>query len=208
VLLEEEAGPINEQQRKFLTITKQSATRLNLLISDLLDISRIESGRLNLEMVTISMHELLNHTVENLKSMAQNKQLQLRLTCPPVLPTVLGDASRLQQVIDNLISNAIKFTDKGGVIDIVGEDKSDGVKISVKDSGIGMSQADQEKVFDMFYQADASMRRSTGGAGLGLAIARGIVALHGGKIWVESELGKGATFQFVIPTNKAQKAAA
>jgi signal transduction histidine kinase len=88
------------------------------------------------------------------------------------------------------------------------EDKGDCVKISVSDSGIGLSKDDQEKVFDMFYQADASMRRSTGGAGLGLAIARGIVVLHGGQIWVESDPGKGATFSFVLPLHKSQKAAA
>jgi signal transduction histidine kinase len=208
VLLEGEAGPINEQQKKFLTITKQSANRLNILIGDLLDISRIESGRMNLDMGTLSMVEVLQHSAQDLKSIADKKGVDLQFDVPAVLPTVWGDPSRLQQVIDNLISNAVKFTDKAGRVRVSAEDKGDCIKISVSDSGIGLSKDDQEKVFDMFYQADASMRRSTGGAGLGLAIARGIVVLHGGQIWVESELGKGATFSFVLPHHKTQKAAA
>lgn len=206
VLLEGEAGPITEQQKKFLTITKQSATRLNILISDLLDISRIESGRMNLNMGIVSMIDVLQNCVRDLKAMAETKGLTLKLDGPDMLNDVWGDPSRLQQVVDNLVSNAIKFTDRGGSVQVHVEDKGDAVKISVVDSGIGLSKPDQEKVFDMFYQADASMRRSTGGAGLGLAIARGIVVLHGGQIWVESEPGKGATFSFVLPYHKAQKA--
>jgi signal transduction histidine kinase len=208
VLLEGEAGPINEQQKKFLTITKQSATRLNILIGDLLDISRIESGRMNLDMGMLSMVEVLQRSAQDLRGAADKKGISLQLDCPAVLPTVWGDPSRLQQVIDNLVSNAIKFTDKDGRVRVAGEDKGDCIKVSVSDSGIGLSKDDQEKVFDMFYQADASMRRSTGGAGLGLAIARGIVVLHGGQIWVESELGKGATFCFVLPHHKNQQVAA
>jgi signal transduction histidine kinase len=150
----------------------------------------------------------LQHSAQDLKSIADKKGVDLQFDVPAVLPTVWGDPSRLQQVIDNLISNAVKFTDKAGRVRVSAEDKGDCIKISVSDSGIGLSKDDQEKVFDMFYQADASMRRSTGGAGLGLAIARGIVVLHGGQIWVESELGKGATFSFVLPHHKTQKAAA
>jgi signal transduction histidine kinase len=143
-----------------------------------------------------------------LRASAEKKGVQLQLDCPAALPIVWGDPSRLQQVIDNLISNAIKFTDKDGKVRVIGEDKGDCIKVSVVDSGIGLSKEDQEKVFDMFYQADASMRRSTGGAGLGLAIARGIVVLHGGQIWVDSELGSGAAFSFVLPHHKSQQAAA
>lgn len=208
VLLEEEAGPISEQQRKFLGIAKQSASRLNLIISDLLDVSRIESGRLNLEMGECSLHDILQTSFEGLKASAAIKGLQLRLHSLPALPEIWGDPSRLQQVVDNLVSNAIKFTDCGGEIDVIGEEKGDFLQVSVRDTGPGLSSEEQSKVFDMFYQADASTRRSAGGAGLGLAIARGIVNMHGGQIMVQSEKGQGATFTFLIPRKKAQKKAA
>ena len=208
VLLDEEAGAISDQQRKFLGIAKQSATRLNLIISDLLDVSRIESGRLNLEMGECSLHEILMACFEGLKAGAANKAIQLRLHSLPTLPTIWGDPSRLQQVVDNIVSNAIKFTERGGEIDIIGEEKGDFIQVSVRDTGPGLSIPEQEKVFDMFYQADASTRRSAGGAGLGLAIARGIVNMHGGQISVQSEKGKGATFIFLIPRRREQKKAA
>lgn len=207
VLLEEEAGPLNDQQRKFLTITKQSATRLNLLISDLLDISRIEMGRLNMAMDVCDMNEILERCVYDLKSVAAGKGITLDLQVAASLPDVLVDANRIQQVIDNLISNAIKFTERGGQINVMSEDKGDFVQVSVRDTGRGMTTEEQNRVFDMFYQADASTRRPAGGAGLGLAIARGIVVMHGGQIVVESEAGIGSTFSFVIPRHKEKKAA-
>lgn len=207
VLLEEEAGPLNDQQRRFLGITKQSADRLNLLISDLLDVSRIESGHLNLVMGVHSMVDIIEQSIENLHASALTKGIELRLHCQSNVPDIWGDPSRLQQVVDNLLSNAIKFTPSAGFIEVSCVEKGDCILVSIHDSGIGLSLQDKEKVFDMFYQADASTRRATGGAGLGLAIARGIVAIHGGEIWVESELGQGATFSFMIPRHKAQKAA-
>ena len=208
ILLDEEAGPLVDQQRKFLGIAKQSATRLNLIISDLLDVSRIESGRLNLEMGECSLYEILQASYEGLKASAQNKAIQLRLHALPTLPLIWGDPSRLQQVVDNIVSNALKFTERGGEIDVIGEEKGDFLQVSVRDTGPGLSTDEQEKVFDMFYQADASTRRSAGGAGLGLAIARGIVNMHGGQISVQSEKGKGATFSFLIPRKREQKKAA
>jgi signal transduction histidine kinase len=207
VLLDEEAGPLNEQQKRFLTITKQSSHRLNFLISDLLDISRIEAGKLNLEMEACSLREILQKSVEGLKKTAVEKKIQLALDDSAALPNIWGDPSRLQQVSDNLISNAIKFTPSGGTIRVSAAEKGDFIKVSVTDNGPGLSLEEQEKVFDMFYQADASTRRSNGGAGLGLAIARGIISMHGGQLWVESVKGTGSTFSFMVPRNKAQKAA-
>jgi len=207
VLLEEEAGPVNEQQRKFLKITKQSADRLNVMISDLLDISRIEAGRLNLQMGTMELAEILQKSVEGLRKNADVKNVRLVFQPCPAPPPVWGDPSRLQQVIDNLISNAIKFTPPEGQITVGVEEKGDCIQVSVSDTGIGLSADEQKRVFDMFYQADASARRSKGGAGLGLAIAKGIITMHGGQIWVASEKDKGATFSFMIPRSKIQKAA-
>jgi signal transduction histidine kinase len=207
VLLDEEAGPITEQQRKFLGIAKQSAVRLNIIISDLLDISRIESGRLNLEMAVCYLSDILKTSTEGLMSSANSKGITLMINTPGKLPPVFADASRVQQVIDNLISNAIKFTEKGGWVKVSLEEKGDLFQVSVSDNGAGLSPAEQSKVFDMFYQADASTRRSASGAGLGLAIARGIVVMHGGQITVQSEKGQGSTFSFTIPRHKLQQAA-
>ena len=207
VLLDEEAGPVNEQQRKFLSISKQSAVRLNGIISDLLDISRIQSGRLNLDMGECSVYDLLWKTVEKLKEAAHKKGLQVRLQAAVTLPAAWGDAARLQQVTENLISNAIKFTDAGGEIDVFGEEKGDFLQVSVRDTGPGLTEEEQSRVFDMFYQADTSNRRSAGGTGLGLAIAKGILMMHGGQLLVHSEKGKGATFSYLVPRRKSQKAA-
>jgi len=207
VVLDEEAGPLGEQQKKFLGIAKGSAIRLNALISDLLDVSRIESGRLQLEMSECSIYEILREVMEQAKPAALGKFLQFRLQANIMLPPVWGDVGRLRQVVDNLVSNAIKFTDRGGEIDVFAEEKGDFIEISVRDTGPGLTLAEQEKVFDIFYQADTSNRRTAGGTGLGLAIARGVVVMHGGQLRVFSEKGKGATFSFLVPRRRAQIAA-
>jgi signal transduction histidine kinase len=207
VVLDEEAGPLAEQQKKFLGIAKGSAIRLNALISDLLDISRIESGRLQLEMEECAIYDLILDVVEKSKPAAHAKSLQLRVQANVRLPEVWADSTRLSQVLDNLISNAVKFTDRGGEIDVFAEEKGDFVEVSVRDTGTGMTPEEQEKIFDIFYQADTSKTRSAGGTGLGLAISRGIVVMHGGQLRVSSEKGKGATFSFLIPRRKAQLAA-
>lgn len=207
VLLDGEAGSLTDEQRKFIGIAKQSADRLNLLIGDLLDISRIEAGRLNLAMETCSLHDILTRSVQNLESAAQAKNLRLECRSSSALPTVWADPNRIQQVVDNLIANAIKFTEKDGSVEVSTEEKGDFVQVSVRDTGPGLAPEDQKRVFDMFYQVDASARRKAGGAGLGLSIAHGIITLHGGQLWVESELGKGSTFKFVLPRSKERKAA-
>jgi signal transduction histidine kinase len=207
VILEEEAGPISESQRKFLTIAKQSADRLNALISDLLDISRLKSGRLNLDMGECDLFGLLKETFDRGKEVGEKKGIAVRFQAVPQLPRVWGDQKRLQQVLDHLISNALKFTEKGGAVDVICEENGDSIKVSVRDTGPGLSPEEQKQVFDMFYQVDASARRSAGGAGLGLTIAYGLISMHGGQLWVESEKGKGSTFSFVIPRLKENKAA-
>jgi len=202
VLLEEEAGPITSAQRKFLSIAKQSADRLNVLISDLLDVSRIESGRLNLDMSVCSLFEILQKSVESLTKVAEVKKIRIQFDSSAQLPDVWADPNRLQQVLDNIISNAIKFTQHEGLVCVSTVDKGDGILVAVKDNGPGIDAVEKEKIFDMFYQVDASTRRSNGGAGLGLAIAYGIVSMHGGKLMVESQKGKGTEFKFIIPRYK------
>lgn len=207
VLLDGDAGPINDAQTRFLSIAKQSADRLNVLISDLLDISRIESGRLNLEMRECSLLEIISESLQGLRSAAEAKQIKVGYQETPALPLVWCDPSRLQQVVDNIVSNAIKYTPHGGTVEVVTCDKGDVVQVSVRDNGPGIDAEEQKKIFDMFYQVDASARRTTGGAGLGLAIANGIVSMHGGKLWVDSEKDHGTTFTFAIPRHKGRNAA-
>jgi signal transduction histidine kinase len=207
VVLDNEVGSLTEEQRKFLTIAKVSADRLNLLIGDLLDISRIEAGRMNLVMENCSLADILSRSVTGLASAANAKRISLVLSAVPVSPPVWIDPNRIQQVVDNLIANAIKFTEIDGKVEIVMDERGDAVQVSVKDTGPGLAPDDQKRVFDMFYQVDASARRKAGGAGLGLSIAHGIISLHGGQLWVESELGKGSTFKFMLPRSKQQKAA-
>lgn len=207
VLFDGEAGPLTDSQKKFLSIAKQSATRLNVLISDLLDISRIESGRLNLDMTHCLLFEIIQKSVVEIKSSAEAKEIKIQFQAMPFSSDVWGDANRLQQVVDNLLSNAIKFTPHGGLIEVISEDKGDGIQVSVKDNGPGIEETEKKKIFDMFYQVDASSRRSAGGAGLGLAIANGIISMHGGRIWVDSEKGKGTTFTFIVPRYKMGKVA-
>lgn len=207
VILDGDTGPITDDQKKFLNIAKQSADRLKLLISDLLDISRIEAGRFQMDMGSCSLFDVLHSSVEGLKAQAAMKNIQLRFESNPTLPSIWGDPTRLLQVIDNLITNAIKFTSADAHIDVSSELLGDCIQVSVKDQGPGLVKENLDKIFDLFYQVDASSKRRAGGVGLGLAIARGIVSLHGGRIWVESEPGQGCTFKFTVPLHKSQKAA-
>jgi len=207
VLLEGEAGPINEDQKKFLTIAKQSSDRLKIIISDLLDISRLESGRFAMDMGECSLLKIIQTSVDELKASALMKEIQIRTNATSALPQIWGDQARLEQVLSNLIMNAIKFTPESGIVDVTTSVRSDGVEVTVRDNGPGLAPDQLEKVFDMFYQVDATARRKVGGVGLGLAIARGIISLHGGKIWVESEPGRGSAFKFIIPKSNVQQAA-
>ena len=202
VVLQGEAGPLNSQQEKFLQIADQSTDRLTVLISDLLDISRIESGKLTVRMEQVDPKALIEEVVRNIAGEAQKKGLTLKAELPAILPLINADRDRLRQVFDNLILNSIKFTPSGGRIDVAAVDKGDYLMFSVKDSGIGISSRDQQRIFEKFYQAETGTTRSTAGAGLGLAIVKSIIEFHGGQIWVESEPGMGSTFTFLIPRAK------
>ena len=207
VVLEEEAGPLTAEQRKFLKIAKSASDRLNFLIGDLLDISRIESGRLQLEMDVCPIYDVLRACYETLAPSANAKGLRIEFEASPFLPTVWGDRNRLYQVVDALVSNAIKFTEPGGTVRVTAADKADAVQVDVIDTGPGLTPEEQKRVFDKFYQVDSSNRRASGGAGLGLSIAQGIVAMHGGRLWVESQKGKGSRFVLFVPRSKAKQAA-
>jgi signal transduction histidine kinase len=175
------------------------------LINDVLDLSKIEAGQFRLSLADYSVEELANGVYISVESLAAEKNLGLRIAVPPGLPPARGDERRLAQALFNLVGNAIKFTDAGEVR-IVVEAKEDSYKFSVEDTGPGIDEADQSKIFQEFQQVDNSITKTKGGAGLGLAIVKRIVEMHGGRIWIESRLGHGATFSFLVPARLEQQA--
>jgi two-component system sensor histidine kinase/response regulator len=194
-------SPLTESQREFLGMAKSSADALLSIVNDILDFSKIEAGRLELEAARFNLGDALWSTVSALAVRAEQKGLELIVRLAPEVPQFLvGDAARLRQVLINLVGNAIKFTEVGEIVVTVGiasrVDVAIELQFSVSDTGIGISPDKQAVIFDAFTQADASTTREFGGTGLGLAISSRIVAAMGGRIWVESEVGRGSTFSF------------
>lgn len=205
LLLEEEAGKVNQTQREFLRIVKQNNDRLVSLINDLLDVSRIESGRVHLKIKPQNINDILIEVIDTFKTLANQKKQILKFKNLNNLPDVAADRDRLSQVVTNLISNAIKYTPTGGTIEIEAKRKNGMIEVYVTDTGIGISTEDQESLFTKFFRVDTSLTRDVGGTGLGLSICKTIIELHGGKIWVNSMLGKGSAFAFSIPSYETVK---
>jgi signal transduction histidine kinase len=168
------------------------------LINDVLDLSKIEAGQINLTLTDYSVKDIVYNVYSAVESLANNKNISLKVDIAPELPQARGDERRLTQVLFNLVGNAIKFTDDGEVA-IKASSSNGSVTVAVHDTGPGISAADQEKIFEEFQQADSSTTKEKGGTGLGLAIAKRIVEMHGGRLWVESQVGQGATFSFMVP---------
>jgi CheY-like chemotaxis protein/HPt (histidine-containing phosphotransfer) domain-containing protein len=195
---------LNRQQREFLNIVAESGEVLLRLINDILDLSKIEAGKVILERTPFDLEELIGDTMKSMAIRAHSKDLELTYFIRPQVPNILeGDGDRLRQVVVNLISNAIKFTDSGEVSldihrDSVVDDKVF-LHFTVSDTGIGIAPNKQTLIFEMFEQADSTITRRYGGTGLGLTISSHLVKLMGGKIWVQSELDKGSTFHFTVP---------
>ncbi len=198
-LLDRIPGPLNERQDRYLTRMRDNTDRLTRLINDLLDLSRIDRGRtdlLQLSLAKIQVRSVVAETVEALRPVADESALKLTMTGEDV--QAMADRDRLAQVVTNLVHNAIKFTDAGGEVTV--EVRSDGqgqVITSVRDTGRGIPEEDCDKIFDRFYQVRADAPRQAG-TGLGLPIAKELVELQGGTIWVESEVGAGSTFTFTL----------
>ncbi|RPI49638.1 MAG: sensor histidine kinase, partial [Acidobacteria bacterium] len=190
-------GPTLESGfRESAETIKLAATRMNHLIEDLLDVARVEAGRLTIERSRLPAGQVASDAFAIQRVRASSAGLELRLDLPEELPEVWADRDRLLQVFDNLIGNAIKFTAAGGFITIGAASRDDHVLFWVGDMGPGIAVEDQPHLFDRFWQARSARR---GGAGLGLSIVRGIVEAHGGSVWVESAPGQGSTFVFTIP---------
>ena len=198
LILDDIFGEVPEAIRETLERIKSNGQHLLGLINDVLDLSKIEAGQLTLSLGDYAMDEVVHAVVSAVESLAAGKKLGFEATVAPDLPPGRGDERRLTQVLLNLAGNAIKFTDAGKVtIDAQAADAS--FVVSVTDTGPGISEADQLKIFEEFQQADSSSTRTKGGSGLGLSISRRIVELHGGRLWVESMLGHGSTFSFTVP---------
>jgi two-component system phosphate regulon sensor histidine kinase PhoR len=186
-------------RRRFVEIIREHATRLARLTEDLLKLSRIEAGQLKLEFRPVSVTQLIESCVETAQLKAVPRRLALDVRLPDELPAVRGDANSLQEVLQNLLDNALQYTPAGGKIEVSALCSDSRVIVTVADTGIGIPQAEQERIFERFYRVDAARSREAGGTGLGLSIARHIMEAHGGRLWVESAVAEGSRFHFSIP---------
>ena len=193
-----DAGPVTDTQHEFLGIVESNVERLTVLINDILDMERMESGKFQLLKEPQDLREILRECRETLLLLAHHKGLDLRLKIPDRIPPVLGERARLIQIFTNLISNAIKYTNWGHV-EIQVEPKDFAVLVRVSDSGIGIPSEEQGKLFEKFYRTDAGLASREKGTGLGLAITRRLVEAHGGTVSVESEAGRGSVFTVSLP---------
>ncbi len=194
-LKERATGEAGEQ----VEIVLQSALRLRSLIDDMINLRHIETGEAELELERLSLNELVTTITAEFASLAEAKRQSIGIRLAPQPPMVEADRQKLHLVLANLLSNAIKFTPEGGRIQVEVETKGNEVWVSVRDTGIGIPPREQERIFDRFYQVEPSLTRRFEGMGLGLSIAKGMVELHGGRIWVESVEGMGSSFTFALP---------
>ena len=193
------SGKLNEDQRKFLLKSKHNVTVLNQLVNEMLDLSKIDVEQTQLEKSSCNMKDVIEDVVYNFASVAEAKHLTLESNVSNDLPSIMIDGNKVARVLKNLINNAIKFTNQGGIIvSCVYEEAHKCVKVCLEDSGQGVREEDQKKLFQKFEQVGDSQNYA-GGTGLGLAISQEIINLHGGKIWVESQYGKGSRFYFALP---------
>jgi PAS domain S-box-containing protein len=186
-----------------LTLIRQAALQMDRLIQDLLDVTRVETGRLHLETTPVRAGEVLDTALDTLRPLISDAGLELNEEIPDTLPIVSVEEQRIAQVLSNLVGNSIKATPRGGRITVAAREDDGTVRVSVKDTGRGIPADQLPHVFDRFWQSASSTIRSRG-AGLGLPIARGIVEAHGGRMWAESEAGRSATFYFTIPVVRSQ----
>jgi signal transduction histidine kinase len=202
VLLQRMFGELNDRQAEYLQDIVSSGRLLLSLINDILDLSKVEAGRMELELTPFSLVAALNNAVTLVRERAQSHGIKLELEVAPELDTVVADERKLKQVIVNLLSNAVKFTPDGGTVRLRAERENGEIRLAVEDTGIGIAPADQARVFEEFQQASHRTERSREGTGLGLTLSKRMVELHGGTIRLESEVGKGSTFTVALPPLK------
>lgn len=198
LVLDEEAGELNAEQRRFLQAVERNSGRLLRLVGDLLFVAQADAGRLSLEQAKVDLAGLAADCVEGAAPAAAEKSITLVLDATPV-PAFVGDRGRLAQVLDNLVSNALKFTPEGGTVEVSTKLTGNRVSIEVSDTGIGIPVADQPRLFERFFRSSVAEDQAIPGTGLGLAIVKAIVEAHGGEIMLDSKEGRGTTFRVDLP---------
>jgi PAS domain S-box-containing protein len=199
ILSQEVIGSVNQRQKDLLIAAKDDSERLRKLVKELLDLSKLESGKYEMKKEFVDFRRLVTDAVRPLSLPFEEKHIRLELTIPEHLPAFSADSHQLAWVITNLLSNALRYTDTGGKVQLTAREEKQGLFVTVADTGHGISQENLETVFDKFVQVKSSTETTPGSVGLGLAIAREVVEAHGGRIWVESQVGIGSTFFFTIP---------
>jgi PAS domain S-box-containing protein len=202
ILQEGIAGELEEKQLGYVEHINKSGKHLLEIINDILDLSKIEAGKMELECEDFHVSELINETLESMKLISGKKNIKIKLINNVNNGTIHADKVKFQQILYNLLSNAIKFTPDNGEVSVSIEKTQKGIQVSVKDTGIGIVSEMQDEIFSAFSQVDASSKRRYGGTGLGLALVKQFVEMHNGKVWLESEEGKGSTFSFTIEDQK------
>jgi signal transduction histidine kinase len=197
LLLEETLGPLNRKQTELLVAAREESERLTGIVEELLDLNRMESGRTLLDIESISPQELVRDSLEPFLVEARDRGVSLANAVRDDLPEVFGDANRLQHVMANLLSNALRFTDPGGEVSVSAETEPGMVRVTVTDTGPGIAERDVNRVFEPFYRVPGQGKSS--GIGLGLAIVKEIIRTHGGSVGVTSTTGKGSAFWFTLP---------
>jgi signal transduction histidine kinase len=193
------AGVLEQRQQNYLDRMAKNADHLVHLINDLLDVSRVESGKMVLHVTSLSLRDLVADVIDNLRPIAAEKRLEVVFTEFARESEMRGDYGKLEQVIANLLTNAIKFTPPGGRITITMQRDERFLKTSIRDTGIGIPREKRSQIFERFYRIDQESPSKTNGTGLGLYIAKSLIEMHGGRIWVTSEIGKGSEFSFILP---------
>jgi signal transduction histidine kinase len=193
------AGECDERQKQFLDTIKGNVDRVLDMVNEFSEISHLESGALKLDAKPLHMDDLVSEVVVSLRPQIEAKEINLTVEVPPDSPEVWGDRTRVIQILTNLVTNAYKYTPDGGRIAITAQWIEDSMQVDVADTGIGIAPQDQEKLFTRFFRADHPGVRRVAGTGLGLSITKSIVEMHGGRIWVKSQLGEGSTFSFTLP---------
>jgi signal transduction histidine kinase len=199
-------GELNERQSDYVRDIASSGRHLLEVVNEILDLSKVEAGRMELEPSAFALAETIRAALAFVRERAVGHSIEVGANLPNDLGTVIADERKVRQVLLNLLSNAVKFTPDGGTITVQARRVGAEVEVSVRDSGIGIAAEDQARVFDEFQQVGRPSERSREGTGLGLTLAKRFIELHGGRIAVKSELGKGTTFTFVIPVGRVTAA--
>lgn len=204
LLMKKGAGELNERQQRYADNVHSSGKHLLNIIDDILDLTRVESGKMEINFEKVSVPAAVNDVLENIREIAGKQNITIRTELKPEVEFIETDRMKLKQLLNNILSNAVKFSKPdGGTVTITVKKENDMIKFSVSDTGIGIKEEDMGKLFQSFEQLDAGTARKYGGTGLGLTVSKKLVELFGGKIWAESTYGKGSTFSFILPL-KAQ----